>query len=195
MAERILARVPEDLEDLTEEVTLATAEHLDLHVESHREGVRHSVEFGARAKVETLPGVPVGTSYLGTFDREEGVRDEAIDYFASGHPLVEGVMAYLEDSQVGRVGLLHLSGDSGEEGFGLLAIYKDGPTIDAVAIDAGGRSRPDWAQRLIQRPVKSRRIRREAWVAQPGWPKLIRALAQNLDPTRRPVVLAAFRIG
>lgn len=195
MADSILGRVPQNLEDLTEDVTLTTADHLDLHVESHREGLRHSVEIGTRAKVENLPGVPAGASYLGTFDREEGVRDEAIDFFASGHPLVEGILAYLDDSEIGRVGLLHLGGEPGEEGFGLLAIYKDGPRFDAVAVDAGGRSRPEWAARLVQRPLKSRRVSSDGWVGQPGWAKLIRMLAGNLDDTRRPVALAAFRIG
>lgn len=41
--------------------------------------------------------VPGGSSFVGTFDREEAVEDEAVDFFASGHPLVEGVLAYFED--------------------------------------------------------------------------------------------------
>jgi hypothetical protein len=35
---------------------------------------------------------------VGTFDREEAVEDESIDFFASGHPLVEGVLAFVEDA-------------------------------------------------------------------------------------------------
>jgi hypothetical protein len=58
-----------------------------------------------------------------------------------------------------------------------------------------GRERPDWAELLTRRPLKSRRIKRESWTGQPGWPATIRRLAGYLDATRRPVALAAFRIG
>ena len=44
-----------------------------------------------------------GSTWVGTFDREEAVEDEGLDFFASGHPLVEGVFAYFEDSPLGRV--------------------------------------------------------------------------------------------
>jgi ATP-dependent helicase HepA len=195
LAEPILSRVPANLEELTEEVVVSTAEHLDLRVESHREGLRFSVELGQRAKVESLPGVPAGASYLGTFDREEAVKDESIDFFASGQPFVEGILAFLEDDSMGRAGLLHLTGESDEEGFGLLAIYKRGPEFEAVAIDVNGLERPDWAEKLTRRPLKSRRVKRSTWTGQPGWPKLIRSLASHLESRGQPVALAAFRIG
>ncbi len=195
MAESILSRIPPVLEELTEEVVVTTAEHIDLKVESHREGLRYSFELGSRAKVESLPGVPAGSSFLGTFDREEAVRDESIDFFASGHPLVEGILAFLDESPIGRVGLLHVSGGPDEEGFGLLALYKDGPRFEPVAIDVHGNERPDWAALLSQRPLKSKRFKRDSWTEQPSWPKLIRALAHHLEARGRPVALAAFRIG
>ena len=195
LAESILSRVPADLEELTEDVVVSTAEQLDLRVESHRDGLRYSVEFRPRAKVESLPGVPAGASYLGTFDREEAVKNENIDFFASGQPFVEGILAFLEENPMGRTGLLHLTGEEGEKGFGLLAIYKRGPTFEAVAIDINGRERPDWADRLTQRPLKSRRVKRSSWTGQPGWPKLIRSLASHLESRGEPIALAAFRIG
>jgi ATP-dependent helicase HepA len=194
MAEPILGRVPPDLEELTQDVVLTTAEHLDLHVEPHRDGTRYSVEFGSRAKVESLPGVQGGASFLGTFDREEAVRDEGIDFYASGHPFVEGILAHLDDSPIGRVGLIHARGKNDEEGFGLLAIYKHGPQFEAVAIDIQGRERPDWARLLTQHPLKSRRVKPETWTDKPGWPKLIRTLAERLEAKGRPAALAAFRI-
>jgi hypothetical protein len=195
MAGAILARVPIDLEELTEDVVVNTAEHLDLHVESHRDGLRYSIEFPPRAKVESLPGVPVGASYLGTFDREEAVKDESIDFFASGQPLVEGILAFLEEDSMGRAGLLHVAGEPGEEGFGLLAIYRQGAGFEALAIDVNGRERPEWATRLMRRPLKSRRIKRGSWTDQPGWSKLIRALGAHLETRGQPVALAAFRVG
>ena len=192
MAEPILSRVPADLQELTKRVVLGTAEQLDLSVEAHRGGRRHSLELGRGSQVENLPGVPAGSSFLGTFDREEAVRDESIDFFSSGHPLVEGILAHLEDTRVGRVALLHVRGD--EEGFGLLGLYKDGPRFSAVAIDLQGHERPAWTALLIRRPLRSRRITPESWTGQPGWPALIRRLAQHLDDRGRPVAIAAFQI-
>jgi ATP-dependent helicase HepA len=193
MADRILSRVPAELEELTEEVVLGLAELTDCHVEDHRDGSRHSIELGHRALVHGLPGVPPGSSYLGTFDREEAVRDEGIDFFAAGHPLVEGVLAHLEDTPAGRVTLLHLR--RGEtKGLGLLAIYKTGPRFDAVAIDSDGRNRPEWAALLTERPLRSRRVRPESWASKPGWPELVQQLASHLDPSETPVALALFRI-
>jgi len=195
MGPGILARIPADLEGMTEEVALGACDHLELHVEEHRNGSRQSIEFGKNARVDSLPGVPAGASFLGTFRREEAVRDEAIDFFASGHPMVEGLLAHLEDCSRGQVALLDVRGPRKEEAFGLLAIYKDGPEFRAVALDAGGAERTDWAATLTRRPLKSRRVKPETWTGQPGWHKLIRSLAEKLERHGRPVALAAFRIG
>ncbi len=196
MEAEILSRIPGDLDEQVEEVVLATCEQLSLKVEPHRGAARHSVELGTHARVESLPGVVGGSSFLGTFDREEAVADESIDFYASGHPLVEGILAHLEDSHRGRVALLHLKAETeGENAFGLLAIYKDGPTFEGVAIDITGKERPELAERLTRRPLRSRRVPRDSWTRQPGWPKLIRSLARKLEERGRPVAVAAFRIG
>ena len=194
MAAAILARVPDDLDELTEELVVAAAEQLSLHVEPHRDGRRYSIELGSRSRVESLPGVPSGAGFLGTFDRREAVDDESIDFFASGHPLVEGLLAHLEDSRLGRVGLLDAR-SAGEEGVGLLAIYRKAGGLQAIALDATGRERPEWAERLVTRPLKSRRVRREVWTAQPGWAQFVRGLAARLEAYGRPEAVAAFRIG
>jgi ATP-dependent helicase HepA len=196
LAEGLLARVPDDLEELTEGVVLAAAEQLGLYVEPHRGGVRHSIELGRHARVESLPGVPGGSSFLGTFRREDAVEDEGIDFYASGHPLVEGILSHLEESPIGRVGLLHVHGSADEDadGFGVLAIYKVGPGFEAVALDAHGHERADWAALLTDRPLRTRRVKPESWTGQPGWPQLVRSLARRLERRGNPVAVAAFRI-
>ncbi len=194
-AEAILARVPPDLEELTEEVVLGTAARLDLHVEPHRDGTRHSIELSHGARVESLPGVAPRSSFLGTFDRDEAVRDEGIDFFASGHPLVEGVLAWLDESDLGRVGLLDVRGEAGQEAFGVLAVYRDAGQVVGVALDPAGRERPEWAARLLARPLRSRRVRAETWTGRAEWPKLVRAVARRLDGRGIPFAVAAFRIG
>src|SRR5262245_47533486 len=88
----ILARVPPDLHELAEEVVVGVSERLGLHVAESRGGRVHAIELGNRARVDSLPGVPGGSSFVGSFDREEAVADESIDFYASGHPLVEGIL-------------------------------------------------------------------------------------------------------
>jgi ATP-dependent helicase HepA len=189
--------VPPDLEELTEDVVTAACERLGLSAEPHRDGRVWSVELGHRALVDGLPGVPGGSSYLGTFDRRVAVEDETIDFYASGHPLVEGLLAHLEDSALGRAGLLHVRSEV-EEGFGLVAIYRgDGPDggLDVVAVDLNGKARPEWAESISRRPLRTRRVRPEDWVRAPGWAVLIRSLARRLQRAGRPEAVLAVRIG
>jgi hypothetical protein len=121
------------------------------------------------------------------------VEKETLDYFATGHPLVEGVLAELEDSPRGRVALLEVA-TRGEPGFGLLALYKDGPSFTAAAVDSAGRERPDWAERLVRRPLRTRRVSPDEWTTRKGWQELVRRLAPALSKRGRPVAVAAFRL-
>ncbi len=192
----LLSRVPAELERLTRDVVVAACGELGLQVEEHRAGSRHSIELDARARVESLPGLGGEASWLGTFFREQAVEDETLDFFATGHPLVEGLLAHIDEDPIGRLALLQVPAGDGERGYGLLALYKEGPVFEAVAIDASGRKRPDWAERLIRRPLESRRVRAQDWVEQASWPKLVESLGRHLEGRgSRPVALALFRIG
>jgi ATP-dependent helicase HepA len=193
MAESILARVPEGLDELNAEVILEACRRLGFDVEPQRGKATWMVESGSRALVDHLPGVPAGSRFLGTFDRAEAVEKETLDYFAAGHPLVEGVLAELEDSPRGRVALLELA-TRGETGFGLLALYKEGPAFTAAAVDSTGRERPDWAERLVRRPLRTRRVNAEEWTGKKGWQALVQRLAPALSKHGRPVAVAAFRL-
>ena len=99
MAAAILAEVPPDLDTLTERIVTGICTRLGFRVEHVRGRRTFAIELGNEALVDSLPGVPGGASYVGTFDREEAVEDESVDFFASGHPLVEGVLAFVEDQQ------------------------------------------------------------------------------------------------
>ncbi len=194
MAPSILARIPEDLESLTEDVVLGACDVLGFHVEEHRGPSTYSIEFGSRARVDSLPGVPPGSGWVGTFDREAAVEDEALDFFASGHALVEGLLAALEDGPWGRAAALHVDG-RGRAGFGLVALYKAPHGFDVAAVDAEGNDRPDWAATFRARPLRVRRVRSDAWIQHPGWAETVRRLGAILERRGRPEAVAALFVG
>jgi ATP-dependent helicase HepA len=188
MSEGILGRVPVNLDLLNEEVVTRACERLGFGVERQRGRRRYSIDFGNEALIDTLPGVPGGASFLGTFDREEAVEDESLDFFAAGHALVEGILGHLEESPRGRVAVLALPGAAA--GRGLAAVYKDGPSFEVVAIDDEGRLRSDWAVLLRRGPIHTDRPQRGA-ADESDWDEWVERLASRFDSARRPVALAA----
>ncbi|HZE88165.1 MAG TPA: SNF2-related protein [Verrucomicrobiae bacterium] len=195
MASAILSRLPDHLEELTAGTILAACDRLGFRTDEKRGRATWYIEFGNHARVDRLPGVAAGSTWLGSFNREEAVADESIDFFASGQALVEGILADLEESPRGRVALFHVEG-TGETGFALLAIYKTGPAFEAVVVDLDGKDRPDWAEFFTRRPLKTRRVKPESWTLQPGWTATIDRLAAALPSTdRRPVAVAAVLMG
>jgi ATP-dependent helicase HepA len=193
MAEAILQRVPPDLDALNETVVVTACLRLGFKVDGPRGRRIYAIEFGNGALVDSLPGVADGSIWVGTFDREEAVQDETLDFFASGHPLVEGVFAYFEDSPRGRVTCLRVEVGQ-DRGEGLVAVYKDGPAFDVVAIDADGRGRPDWADAFRRRPLRARQPPLED-IDDRSWTGLARQLGTRLDPARRPHALAWVVVG
>jgi ATP-dependent helicase HepA len=192
MAPAILARVPAGLDALNQHVIVAACSRLGFTVEHTRGRRTYAIEFGNEALIDSLPGVPGGSLYVGTFDREEAVEDEALDFFASGHALVEGVFAHFDDSPVGRAARLELE-LAGEPGAGLIAVYKDGAQIDIVGLDSTGRERPDWAKAIRQRSGTRARVDMAAIDAS-ELSGMIRRLGARLDPARRPHAVAAILV-
>jgi ATP-dependent helicase HepA len=188
LAASILARVPADLDLLMERVVISAASRLGFHVEQVRGRHAYAIDFGNEAIVDSLPGVPGGSSFVGSFDREYAVEDEAIDFYASGHPLVEGLLAHFDEDARGRVARLALD-VPGAPGAGLIAIYKDGPQFEVVAFDADGQSRPEWADGLRRRTAGAARMKTEDAAAL-DWAAIATRLAPLLG-TRVPHALAA----
>lgn len=187
----ILARVPEGLDALMERVVVNAAARLGFHVEQVRGHHAFAIELGNEAIVDSLPGVAGGSSFVGSFDREYAVEDETIDFFASGHPLVEGLLAHFEDDAIGRVARLEVQ-ISGQRGIGLVAIYKDGPQFEVVAFDAEGQARPEWADTFSRGPLAALRMTAGTAVAH-DWPALAARVAPLIG-SRRPQAIAAVAI-
>jgi ATP-dependent helicase HepA len=185
----ILARVPPDLDALIERVVVNAASHLGFRIEQVRGPRAYAIEFGNEALVDSLPGVPAGTSVVGTFDREFAVADETIDFFSSGHPLVEGLLAHFEDDPKGRVARLEVR-FPGETGRGIVAIYKEGPRFEVRALDSEGRPRPEWAAAFGDRPLRAARMT-PVDATEYDWRGLATRLAPQLDD-RQPYAVAAI---
>jgi ATP-dependent helicase HepA len=192
MAEQLLSRVPADLDTVVEDAVIAACLQLGFKVDRLRGRRKFAIEFGNEAVVDSLPGVPGGSTFVGTFDREEAVQDELIDFFASGHSLVEGLLAHVEDSPDGRVAYLEVAIDQQTgEGEGVVVIYKDGPQVEVVAVDNTGRLRPDWAAAFHQRPLPARRLRGDQG-AKINWAELVSRAQRHLDPAREPHSVAGI---
>ena len=189
MADAILGRVPSELDALNQQAVVTACARLGFSVEGPRRTRTFAIEFGGEAIVDSLPGVPGGSAYVGSFDREEAVEDETLDFFASGHPLVEGIFAFFDDNPIGRVARLELTLGR-ERGEGLVAIYKEGPRFEVLAFDSAGRRRDDWAAVFRRRPLRARRLGDDAADGQ-AWRAMVQRLAPLLDAKRSPHAVAA----
>ena len=187
----ILARVPGGLDALMERVVVGAASRLGFRVELVRGRRAYAIEFGNEALIDSLPGVAGGSSFVGSFDREYAVEDENIDFFASGHALVEGLLAHFEEDPKGRVARLEVE-ISGQEGAGLIVIYKEGPQFEVAAFGFDGRTRPDWADAFRRRPLAASRMTAKDAAAH-DWSALVTRLASQLGE-RRPHAMAAVVI-
>jgi len=190
LASSVLSRVPDDLDERMERVIVDRAARLGFRVEHVRGPRAYAVEFGSEALVDSLPGVSAGATFVGSFDREYAVQDESRDFFSSGHALVEGLLAHLDESTDGRVTRLDLR-LPGDAGAGLVAIYKDGSAWDVVALDVEGRPRPTWVGAL-RSPIGRLRVT----AADPGhdWARLIGRVAKRLPTDRAPHAVAALLV-
>jgi ATP-dependent helicase HepA len=192
MAAEILARVPPDLDALNESVVVRAASRFGFEVEAQSGERTWLIGYGYEALVDHFFGVPLGTTLLGTFSRARAVDEETLDFFSSGHPLVEGILAELEEGPRGRVALLQIPGD--EETFGLLAIYREASDWRAMAVDAKGQPRPDLARRLTSGMLETEPIEAKKWTSQASWKKAIRRMAEGLPKEEKPQAVAAFRV-
>ncbi|MEM1176796.1 MAG: hypothetical protein AAGM22_00500, partial [Acidobacteriota bacterium] len=194
MAEGILGRVPPELDALCEDVVTRAAARFGFGCEPQSGDRTWLIEFGSQALIDHLPGVAGGTRFLGTFDRERAVADEDLEFFASGHALVEGVLAELEDGDRGRATFFAAAAHDGDPGFGLLALFNDDDGIGAVAVDEKGALRPDVAERLFAGDVELKAVDAARWTAQPAWKRAIKTMSKALPKDRRLSAIAAFRL-
>ncbi|HEX4622589.1 MAG TPA: SNF2-related protein, partial [Myxococcaceae bacterium] len=97
-----------DLDERLEDTVTELARKIGLGVDTDEQvdAFQAAFHFGHALKVEALPGIDVQQerTILGTFWRDTAVDQEEIEYFATGHALVEALFGFLRDGPFGRNG-------------------------------------------------------------------------------------------
>ena len=98
-----------DLDERLEETVTELARKIGIGVDTdeHVEAFQVAFDLGRELTVEALPGISLAQDkvLVGTFWRDTAIDREEIEYFATGHPLVEALFAFLRDGPFGRSGL------------------------------------------------------------------------------------------
>lgn len=103
-SESVLSQIPEGFDELVEKFTYESAEGVGLDIVEKEGFSVYFFEYGAAVEVDNIPGLDEGARFLGTFDREEALKVDMLDFFSNGHPLVEALLMELEDSERGKLG-------------------------------------------------------------------------------------------
>src|SRR5207248_9287395 len=100
--------IARDLDERLEETVTELARKIGIGVDTDEqvEAFQCALHFGHALTVEALPGVNIAEEQtrLGTFWRDSAVEQEEIEYFATGHPIVEALFGFLRDGPYGRNG-------------------------------------------------------------------------------------------
>jgi ATP-dependent helicase HepA len=104
--EDALWAIARDLDERLEETVTELARRVGIGVDTDEQvdPFHCAFHFGHALKVEALPGLDISEekTVLGTFWRDTAVEREEIDYFATGHPIVEALFGFLRDAPYGR---------------------------------------------------------------------------------------------
>ncbi|MBS1150830.1 MAG: polymerase-associated protein RapA [Myxococcaceae bacterium] len=100
--------IARDLDERLEETVTELALRIGVGVDTDQmvDAFQCAFHFGHALKVEALPGLDISQerTVLGTFWRDTAVEQEEIEYFATGHPIVEALFGFMRDGPYGRNG-------------------------------------------------------------------------------------------
>jgi len=104
--ESTLWTIARELDERLEETVIALARRvgIDVDTEEQVEAFQCAFRLGGSMAVDALPGFDLTEerTLLGSFWRDTAVVEEENDYFATGHPLVEALFAWIRDGEEGR---------------------------------------------------------------------------------------------
>ena len=119
--------VARDLDERLEETVTELAKRVGIRVDTDEEvdAFQCAFHFGHALNVEGLPGLDVmeDRTVLGTFWRDTAVEAEELEYFATGHSLVEALFGFLRDGPYGRSGFRFLEKRGPLKARGLELLY------------------------------------------------------------------------
>jgi ATP-dependent helicase HepA len=93
----------EELEDLCAEVGIRAGVEVD--TDQNVAPFEAAFTLGAQLRIEALPGMTIpdeATTLLGSFWRETAVARDELEWFATGHRLVEALLGLVRDGDAGR---------------------------------------------------------------------------------------------
>jgi ATP-dependent helicase HepA len=98
--------ISRDLDERLEESVTELARKVGLGVDTDEQvdAFQCALHFGHALNVDALPGLSINEekTVLGTFWRDTAVEQEEIEFFATGHPVVESLFGFLRDGPHGR---------------------------------------------------------------------------------------------
>ncbi|MET0403461.1 MAG: helicase-related protein, partial [Cystobacter sp.] len=98
--------VARDLDERLEESVTELARRVGIGVDTDEQvdAFQCAFQFGHALKVEGLPGIDINEdrTVLGTFWRDTAVEAEELEYYATGHSIVESLFGFLRDGPYGR---------------------------------------------------------------------------------------------
>ncbi len=101
----------EELEDLAAEIGARVGVEVD--TDENVQPFEVAFTLGAHMRIEALPGMAMPEepkTHLGSFWRETAVARDEIEWFATGHKLVEALIGIARDGEAGRSAVLQVPG-------------------------------------------------------------------------------------
>ena len=106
-AQEALLALSRSLEERLEDVCADVAQRVGVDVDTDQNVHPFEVSFtlGAHLRIEALPGMEIPeepATHLGSFWRETAVARDELEWFATGHKLVEALVGLVRDGEAGR---------------------------------------------------------------------------------------------
>lgn len=188
--------VARDLDERLEECITELADRIGVRVDTDQEvdAFQAAFHFGHALNVEALPGYDITheRTVLGTFWRDTAVEQEEIEYFATGHPLVEALFGFLRDGPYGRNGARLLEAKKPLKARGLEVLFHVVPP-EPSDTSPGSRVPSRQLSRFLESMLVRAAVVRQADGSAKADSKLLEVLAANDGrPLKGPEVAAVF---
>ncbi|HEY8211247.1 MAG TPA: helicase-related protein [Myxococcaceae bacterium] len=145
-----------DLDERLEEAVTDLARKIGIGVDTDEQvdAFQCAFQFGHAVNVDALPGLNIADerTILGTFWRDTAVEQEEIEYFATGHNVVEALFGFLRDGPYGRNGVRFLERRGTLKARGLEALFHVVPP-EAADTSPGARVPSRQLSRFLDRQL------------------------------------------